>query len=62
MLSLRNLAEMFLLRGFELRMKLYGNGRSASLRCSPTRSDGNGNGKMGRRCYVDETHIKVKGK
>src|SRR3954449_2252695 len=41
-LSLRNLAQMFLLRGLSSRMKPYGNGRNGSLRCSPTRSAANG--------------------
>src|SRR5829696_2022521 len=45
-LSLRNLAEIFLLRGFEFtHVKPYGSGRNGSLRCWLSISAANGTGK-----------------
>src|SRR5947208_1420386 len=41
-LSVRDIPEMFLLRGFESRMKPSGNGRNGSLRCSLSISAANG--------------------
>jgi putative transposase len=61
-LSLRNLAEMFLLRGFEFTHEavppLGGTVRAATGGASPPQTEG----ESGRRWYVDETYLKVKGK
>ena len=61
-LSLRDLAEMFLLRGFEFTHEAVREWEerfapllAKHLRCKR-------NGKVGRRWYVDETYLKVKGK
>jgi transposase-like protein len=43
-------------------MKPYATGRSGLLRCWPSNSVANAKGKAGRRWYVDETYLKVKGK
>src|SRR5689334_25441581 len=61
-LSLRNLAEMFLLRGFEFTHEAV---REWEERFAPLLADRirrKRKGKVGRRWYVDETYIKVKGK
>ena len=61
-LSLRDLAEMFLLRGFEFTHEAVRDWEerfapllAKHLRCKRK-------GKVGRRWYVDETYVKVKGK
>ena len=61
-LSLRNLAEMFLLRGFEFTHEAV---RDWEERFAPLLAEHirrKRKGKVGRRWYVDETYIKVKGK
>ncbi len=61
-LSLRNLAEMFLLRGFEFTHEAV---REWEERFAPLLAEHirrKRKGKMGRRWYVDETYLKVKGK
>jgi putative transposase len=61
-LSLRNLAEIFLLRGFEFTHEAV---REWEERFAPLLAEHirrKRKGKMGRRWYVDETYIKVKGK
>ena len=61
-LSLRNLAEMFLLRGFEFTHEAV---RKWEERFAPLLAEHirrKRKGKVGRRWYVDETYIKVKGK
>jgi transposase-like protein len=61
-LSLRNLAEMFLLRGFEFTHEAV---REWEERFAPLLAEHirrTRKGKVGRRWYVDETYIKVKGK
>jgi putative transposase len=60
-LSLRNLAEMFLLRGFEFTHEAVRDGeeRFAPLLTEQLRRKRKG--KVGRRWYVDETYLKVKG-
>jgi transposase-like protein len=61
-LSLRNLAEMFLLRGFEFTHETV---RDWEERFAPMLAEQlrrKRKGKAGRRWYVDETYLKVKGK
>src|SRR5215831_12377185 len=59
-LSLRDLAEMFLLRGFEFTHEAV---RDWEKRFAPFKHLGcKRKGKVGRRWYVDETYVKVKGK
>src|SRR4051794_30317939 len=60
--SLRNLAEMFLLRGFEFTHEAVREWeeRFAALLADQIRRKRKG--KVGRRWYVDETYLKVKGK
>ena len=61
-LSLRNLAEMFLLRGFEFTHEAV---RDWEERFAPLLAEHirrKRKGKVGRRWYVDETYVKVKGK
>jgi transposase-like protein len=61
-LSLRNLAEMFLLRGFEFTHEAV---RDWEERFAPLLAEHvrrKRKGKAGRRWYVDETYVKVKGK
>jgi putative transposase len=61
-LSLRNLAEMFLLRGFEFTHEAV---RDWEERFAPLLSEHirrKRKGKLGRRWYVDETYLKVKGR
>ena len=61
-LSLRNLAEMFLLRGFQFTHEAV---RDWEERFAPLLADHirrKRKGKVGRRWYVDETYLKVKGK
>ena len=61
-LSLRNLAEMFLLRGFEFTHEAV---REWEARFAPLLAEQlrrKRKGKVGRRWYVDETYLKVKGK
>ena len=61
-LSLRDLAEMFLLRGFEFTHEAVRDweARFAPLLAKHLRCKRKG--KVGRRWYVDETYVKVKGK
>src|SRR3954454_11145647 len=61
-LSLRNLAQMFLLRGFEFTHEAVREWeeRFAPLLAGQIRRKRKG--KMGRRWYVDETYLKVKGR
>ena len=61
-LSLRNLAELFLLRGFEFTHQAVQEweARFASLLTEQLRRKRQG--KMGPRWYVDETYLKVKGR
>ncbi len=61
-LSLRNLAEMYLLRGFEFTHEAV---REWEERFAPLLAEHirrKRKGKVGRRWYVDETYLKVKGK
>jgi len=61
-LSLRNLAQMFLLRGFEFTHEAV---REWEERFAPLLADQirrKRKGEAGRRWYVDETYVKVKGK
>ena len=61
-LSLRNLAQMFLLRGFEFTHEAV---REWEERFAPLLAEHirrKRKGKAGRRWYVDETYLKVKGK
>src|SRR5690349_3591465 len=61
-LSLRNLAQMFLLRGFEFTHEAV---REWEERFTPLLAEHirrKRKGKAGRRWYVDETYLKVKGK
>lgn len=61
-LILRNLAEMFLLRGFEFTHEAV---REWEERFAPLLADQirrKRQGKVGRRWYADETYIKVKGR
>jgi putative transposase len=61
-LSLRNLAEMYLLRGFEFTHEAV---RDWEERFAPMMADQlrrKRTGKVGRRWYVDETYVKIKGK
>src|SRR4051795_7227957 len=61
-LSLRDLAQMFLLRGFEFTHEAV---REWEERFAPLLADQirrKRKGKVGRRWYVDETYMKVKGK
>ena len=61
-LSLRNLAEMFLLRGFEFTHEAV---REWEERFAPLVAEQlrrKRKGKAGRRWYVDESYLKVKGK
>jgi transposase-like protein len=61
-LSLRNLAQMFLLRGFEFTHEAV---REWEERFAPLLAEQirrKRKGKVGRRWYVDETYLKVKGK
>src|SRR4051794_17109176 len=61
-LSLRNLAEMFLLRGFEFTHEAV---REWEERFAPLLAEQlrrKRKGKVGRRWYVDETYLKIKGK
>ncbi len=60
--SLRNLAEMFLLRGWEFTHEAV---REWEERFAPLIAEQlrrKRKGKVGRRWYVDETYVKVKGK
>ena len=60
-LSLRDLAEMFLLRGFEFTHEAV---REWEERFAPLLAEHirrKRKGKVGRRWYVDETYLKVKG-
>ena len=61
-LSLRNLAELFLLRGFEFTHQAVQEweARLASFLAEQLRR--RRQGKVGRRWYVDETYLKVKGR
>ena len=61
-LSLRNLAELFLLRGFEFTHQAVQEweARLASLSVEQLRRKRQG--QVGRRWYVDETYVKVKGR
>jgi putative transposase len=58
-LSLRNLAEMFLLCGFQFTHEAV---RDWEARFAPLLAEQLRKGKVGRRWYVDETYLKVKGK
>ena len=61
-LSLRNLAEMYLLRGFEFTHEAV---REWEERFAPLPTEQirrKRKGKVGRRWYVDETYLKVKGR
>ena len=61
-LSLRNLAEMYLLRGFEFTHQAV---RDWEERFAPLLAEHirrRRKGKVGRRWYVDETYLKVKGR
>jgi putative transposase len=61
-LSLRNLAEMFLLRGFQFTHEAV---RDWEARFAPLLAEQlrrRRKGKVGCRWYVDETYLKVKGK
>ena len=61
-LSLRNLAEMYLLRGFEFTHEAV---REWEERFAPLLAEHirrKRKGKVGRRWYIDETYLKVKGK
>jgi putative transposase len=61
-LSLRNLAEMFLLRGFQFTHEAV---RDWEARFAPLLAEQlrrRRKGKVGGRWYVDETYVKVKGK
>jgi putative transposase len=61
-LSLRNLAEMFLLRGFQFTHEAV---RDWEARFAPLLAEQlrrRRKGKVGRRWYLDETYLKVKGK
>src|SRR3954471_17619174 len=61
-LTLRDLAQMFLLRGFEFTHEAV---REWEERFAPLLADQirrKRKGKVGRRWYVDETYLKVKGK
>ena len=61
-LSLRNLAEMYLLRGFEFTHEAV---RQWEERFAPLLAEHirrKRKGKVGRRWYVDETYLKIKGK
>ena len=61
-LSLRNLAQMFLLRGFEFTHEAV---REWEERFAPLQAEHirrKRKGKVGRRWYADETYVKVKGK
>ena len=61
-LSLRNLAEMFLLRGFEFTHEAV---REWEERFAPLLAEHirrKRKGRVGRRWYVDETYLKVKGR
>ena len=61
-LSLRDLAEMFLLRGFEFTHETV---REWEERFAPLLAEyvrGKRKGKCGRRWYVDETYLRIKGK
>jgi putative transposase len=61
-LSLRNLAEMYLLRGFEFTHEAV---REWEERFAPLLTEQirrKRKGKVGQRWYVDETYLKVKGK
>jgi putative transposase len=61
-LSLRNLAQMFLLRGFEFTHEAV---REWEERFAPLLAEHirrKRKGKVGRRWYVDETYVKVRGK
>ncbi len=61
-LSLRNLAEMYLLRGWEFTHEAV---REWEERFAPLLAEKlrrKRKGKVGRRWYVDETYVKVKGK
>ena len=61
-LSLRDLAQMFLLRGFEFTHEAV---REWEERFAPLLAEQirrKRKGKVGRRWYVDETYVKVKGK
>ena len=61
-LSLRNLAQMFLLRGFEFTHEAV---REWKERFAPLLAEHirrKRKGKAGRRWYVDETYVKVRGK
>jgi putative transposase len=61
-LSLRNLAEMFLLRGFAFTHEAVRNWEERFAPMLTERLRRKRKGKAGRRWYVDETYLKVKGK
>jgi DDE superfamily endonuclease len=61
-LSLRNLAEMYLLRGFEFTHETVRDWEERFAPMLTERLRRKRKGKAGRRWYVDETYLKVKGK
>jgi putative transposase len=61
-LSLRNLAEMFLLRGFEFTHEAVREWEERFAPLLAERLRRKRRGKAGRRWHVDETYLKVKGK
>jgi putative transposase len=61
-LSLRNLAEMYLLRGFEFTHEAVRDWEERFAPLLAERLRRKRKGKFGRRWYVDETYVKVKGK
>jgi putative transposase len=61
-LSLRNLAEMYLLRGFEFTHEAVRDWEERFAPMLTERLRRKRKGKAGRRWYVDETYLKVKGK
>ena len=61
-LSLRNLAEMYLLRGFEFTHEAVRDWEERFAPLLAERLRSKRKGKFGRRWYVDETYVKVKGK
>ena len=61
-LSLRDLAEMFLLRGFEFTHEAVREWEERFAPLLTTHLRCERKGKVGRRWYVDETYLKVQGK
>jgi transposase-like protein len=61
-LSLRNLAELFLLRGFEFTHQAVQEWEARFARLFAEQLRRRRQGKMGSRWYVDETYLKVKGR